>query len=90
MITNAILIHLISLMLFAIIYASLPTGTFKFADRDREPGFIDFFNMSTTIQVGVGLTSLYPMTELGISLTTLHQLTMLIKNVFILYLFTQY
>ena len=90
MLIKSILLHFASLIIFAIIYASLPTVTFKFADRDKIPTFIDFFNMSTTIQVGVGLTSLYPLTDLGLSLTTLHQLTMLVKNIFILYFFTKY
>ena len=90
MLFKSILLHLASLVIFTLIYWSLPTGTFKFSDRDTTPTFIDFFNMSTTIQVGVGLTSLYPMTDLGLSLTTIQQLTMLIKNAFILYFFTRY
>lgn len=46
--------------------------------------------MSTTIQVGVGLTNLYPKSDFGIFFTTTQQLLMLIKNVFILYFFSRF
>ena len=90
MIKKAIVAHFTALLLFTFIYASLPEDTFEFSDRNRKPSLFDFFNMATTIQSGVGLTSLYPKSDFGIFFTTTQQLLMIVKNIFILHFFTRF
>ena len=89
MIAKAVGAHILSIILFTFIYYSLPYGTYEFQVRDKIPNFWDFFNMSTTIQAGVGLTNLYPCNDFGLFITTVQQMMMLFKNVFILYYFSR-
>ena len=89
MIEKALTAHLLSLILFAFIYYSLPYGTFGFNDDSKIPNFFDFFNLSTTIQAGVGLTNMVAKNDIGLFITTVQQIMMLFKNVFILYYFSR-
>ena len=77
-----------NIALFMLLYSVLPKGSFTVNNEVVEPKFIDVFNLSTTIQAGVGVTSLTPVTTLGKFIMALQQILMIAKNLTILYFFT--
>jgi hypothetical protein len=82
-------VQLLAIGLFTIIYSSLPTNAFVYVNNKKgNPNLIDFFNLSTTTQAGVGLSNLLPNTELALLTMTLQQIIMIAKNIVILYFFT--
>jgi hypothetical protein len=85
----SLLSHFLNIIIFIIIYSSLPYGTFSLNNKIGEPKFIDYFNLSTTIQAGVGVTNMMPVTTLGKFIMALQQILMITKNVVILYFFTR-
>ena len=90
LILNSFGVHMIAILLFTIIYASLPANAFVYNNnKSGNPNLVDFFNLSTTTQAGVGLTNVSPNNEVAILITALQQILMIAKNIVILYFFTQ-
>lgn len=87
---NSFGVHMIAILLFTIIYASLPANAFVYNNnKSGQPNLVDFFNLSTTTQAGVGLTNITPNNVTAILCTTLQQIFMIAKNIGILYFFTK-
>jgi hypothetical protein len=85
-IINSLGFHIIALLLFAFIYYSLPNGHFILPpDLKRDLLLLDFFNLSTTIQAGVGLTQIIPATPLAQTVMSCQQLMLIVGNVSILH-----
>ena len=78
--------HILNIVIFTLIYFSLSK------DFEFTPGYkvdiFDFILYATTIQVGVGISQLYPLTTFGKLLVTLQQFIMLCTHVITLYVFT--
>jgi hypothetical protein len=84
-IINSVGFHILALLLFALIYYSLPNGHFILPpDAKRDLFLLDFFNLSTTIQAGVGITQIIPATSLAQTVMSCQQLILIIGNVSIL------
>ena len=81
---NSIGVQVIILIFFTLLYYSLPTGHFKQDDIIKELTIFDCFNLSTTIQAGVGLIQIVPVTPIAQSTMTLQQLFLIIGNISIL------
>ena len=87
---NSVGVHMIAILLFTIIYSLLPNNSFIYAnDRNRRPRLIDFFNLSTTTQAGVGITNIVANNDVAILTNTIQQILMIAKNIIILYFFTR-
>jgi hypothetical protein len=60
-------------------------------DRDQEKkqnmGFIDYMLLSTTIQAGVGISDIYPISFYGKLVMIIQQLLMIMTHVFTFFLF---
>ena len=91
LIRNSIGIHMLAILIFAIIYTILPINSFVFTDAKKQgnPSLLDYLNLSTTTQAGVGITTVTPNSDIAIILSTLQQILMITKNIFIVYFFTK-
>jgi hypothetical protein len=84
---NSVAFHLFCLIIFAFIYYLLPIGNFKIQNQNKELLLLDFFNLSTTIQAGVGITQITPVTYLAQTIMSGQQFLLIIGNVTIFYSF---
>jgi hypothetical protein len=90
LIINSVGVHMLAIFIFMIIYFSLPNNSFVYTNNKQgSPNLIDFFNLSVTTQAGVGLSNITPNTEIAILISALQQISMITKNIVMLYFFTQ-
>jgi hypothetical protein len=84
---RAVVFHIVCIMLFAFVYFSFKFD-FEHLSNKNKINFIDFLLLSTTIQAGVGISTINPITSTTKILIILQQILMISTHVFILYLFT--
>ena len=84
---QTVVFHFIFIVLFTLLYFYL-SDHFDKMSNEKQPELIDYFFLGTTIQAGVGYTSLTPITPLAKFIMILQQFCMLSTNVFLLYMFT--
>jgi hypothetical protein len=91
-------IHSFCILLFAFFYYYFSkhfdnSRQNKFTYYNTEPSqletLIDFFLFSTTIQAGVGISDIIPISIYGKTLMIIQQLIMISINVITIYVFTQ-
>jgi hypothetical protein len=76
---------MLCIIVFAFVYKNLSTHF----DNDINNGnTIDFFLLSVTIQAGIGLSDIYPISDLSKLVLMLHQFIVISTHVFTLYIFT--
>jgi len=79
--------HILCIIVFTIIYSILDDRFYV-----KGEGYIDFFIdnifLSSTIQSGVGMSSLYPLTYYSKITIIIQQMLMLFTHVITLYIFT--
>jgi hypothetical protein len=80
------LFHVFCIILFALIYSNI-SEDFQNVKQNRK-GFIDFLLLSTTIQAGVGMSELHPLSYYGKVIVIIQQMLMLFTHVITLYIFT--
>jgi hypothetical protein len=78
--------HILCIIVFAVIYFNL-TEQFHIMEEDRKT-FVDFLLLSTTIQAGVGISDLYPVSYYTKITVIIQQMLMLFTHVITLYIFT--
>jgi hypothetical protein len=84
---EVILIQFSFILVFSFIYYSaLEHFTSNIPNYSLD--YIDCISLSTTIQAGIGLTSMQPQTHISILLTTAQQIVVIITAVFIVFNFT--
>ena len=86
LVIRTVFFHIICILIFAIIYSNL-SEEFHLLNKNRTT-FIDFLQLSTTIQAGVGMTNLYPLSDYSKIIVIIQQLLMLFTHVITLYIFT--
>ena len=79
--------HFVCIVIFTLLYSIL-SSHFEKMSNEKEPELIDYLFLGTTIQAGVGYTSLTPITPLAKFIMIFQQFLMLSINVFLLYIFT--
>lgn len=84
---RTVLFHFLCIIIFSIVYLNLENNFKKDNTHDKEQTFIDFVLLSTTIQAGVGISDLYPVSIYGKVAVLLQQLIMLCTHVFTIYVF---
>ena len=82
---RSVVFHMLCIFIFAIIYLYFST---HFVSNNGDKDFIDFLLLSTTIQAGVGVTDLYPISYYSKVTMIAQQIIMLTTHVFTLYIFT--
>lgn len=84
---EVILIQFSFILVFSFIYYSA-LEQFTSNIPNYELDYLDCLSLSTTIQAGIGLTSIQPQTHISILLTTLQQIVVIITAIFIVFNFT--
>jgi hypothetical protein len=75
-------------MVFALLYLYFSAHFVNNNDNNKHSSFIDFLLLSTTVQAGVGISDLYPVSFYGKIAMIAQQILMLSTHVFTLYIFT--
>jgi hypothetical protein len=85
LVIRTVLFHILCIFIFAFLYYSF----FKEETREtiEKKTWLDCFLFSTTIQAGVGITNIYPITYYSKITIIIQQLLMIMTNIFTLYVF---
>jgi hypothetical protein len=87
LVIRALIFHILCIIIFSIVYFNLDEG-FHLTDEEDKKGFIDYILLSTTIQAGVGISDLYPLSYYSKITVIIQQMLMLCTHVVTLYIFT--
>lgn len=87
LVIRAMIFHISCIIIFALIYFSLDEG-FHLKEEHDKRGTIDYLLLSTTIQAGVGISDLYPLSYYSKIAVIIQQMLMLFAHVITLYIFT--
>ena len=87
---RAAIYNFLCILIFGLIYVSLRSDLTldPFVSKQVPPDFLDFFSLSTSIQSGVGIATVYPMGDLTKLVIMLQQYCMILSNLMLLYFFT--
>ena len=83
---RTVLFHLLCIIIFSALYFYLK-GEFHYKPDD-DPSFLDSLFLSVTIQSGVGIADIYPRSSLGKAMMILQQFTLILTQVFTIYVFS--
>lgn len=83
---RSFVVHILCIIVFALIYSNI-SEEFHFMDKDKK-SFVDYILLSTTIQAGVGISQLYPLSLYSKFVLITQQLFMLFTHIITLYIFT--
>lgn len=83
---RSFVVHILCIIVFALIYSNI-SEEFHFIDKDKK-SFVDYILLSTTIQAGVGISQLYPLSLYSKIVLITQQLFMLFTHIITLYIFT--
>jgi hypothetical protein len=78
--------HLLCIIVFSFLYFH-NKHDFKSLDN-KNISYLDYFLLSTTVQAGVGISSIYPIYSYGKIIMILQQFIMIMTHIFTLYVFT--
>lgn len=84
---RTLLFHFICILIFFLIYWY--EGDHFLRDKSKTPAtVVDFLLLSTTVQAGVGIADIYPISFIGKLSLIVQQIIMISSHVITLYLFT--
>lgn len=86
LVIRTFVVHILCIIVFALIYSNI-SEEFHFMDKDKK-SFVDYILLSTTIQAGVGISQLYPLSLYSKFVLITQQLFMLFTHIITLYIFT--
>lgn len=86
LVIRTFIFHILCILIFALIYSNV-SEEFHIMEEDRK-SFVDFLLLSTTIQAGVGISDLYPLSYYSKLVVIIQQMLMLFTHVITLYIFT--
>lgn len=88
-IIRTVVFHIICIFIFAYIYLYLSDHfNSKFGEKNKQYNtFTDFLLLSTTIQAGVGLSDLLPISLLSKIAVIIQQFIMILTHIITLYIF---
>jgi hypothetical protein len=84
---RAFIFHISCIIIFALLYFNLDEG-FHLKEKPEKRGVIDYLLLSTTIQAGVGISDLYPLSYYSKIAVIIQQMLMLFTHIITLYIFT--
>lgn len=84
---RTVLFHFLCIFAFAIIYLRLKDHFMKGKENEDDLTLIDYILLSTTIQAGVGISDIYPISFYGKVAMIIQQLIMICTHVFTIYIF---
>ena len=84
--------HMCCIFIFALLYSNFENEFYSLYNNNnknkKDKTFLDFFLFSTTIQAGVGISELLPLTSLTKMLMIIQQIIMIMTHLFTIYIFT--
>ena len=83
---KALFVNVICIMIFSIIYINIAKDNFM-TQQNTLPEYIDCLLECITIQSGVGISTIYPVTNLGKLIIMIQQLLLICTNAITLYFF---
>lgn len=83
---RTVFFHILCILIFALFYFYFQDH-FHHQFRDNFD-FLDYFLLSTTIQAGVGISDIYPISFYGKIIMIMQQFIMIMTHVFTIYVFT--
>ena len=83
---KALFVNMLCIMIFSIIYINIAKDNFM-TQQNTLPEYIDCLLESITIQSGVGIGTIYPITNLGKLIIMIQQLLLICTNAITLYFF---
>ena len=86
LVIRTFIFHILCVIVFGILYYNL-SEEFHVMEEDKKD-FVDFLLLSTTIQAGVGISDLYPLSYYTKIAVMIQQMLMLFTHVITLYIFT--
>jgi len=87
---RTVLFHILCIIFFALIYSYL-SEHFQSTNREKNikyNNFIDFLLLSTTIQAGVGISELYPVSFYSKIVLMIQEVLLILTHLITLYIFT--
>ena len=82
---RTVVFHLLCIIVFSFLYFH-NENDFQ-VPISKNVSYLDYFLLSTTIQAGVGISSIYPITSYGKIIMIVQQIIMILTHVFTLYVF---
>ena len=83
---RSLLFHFLCILVFAILYYNLQAD-FEHGALHERKSILDFVLLSTTIQASVGISDIYPITNVAKIVMISQQVIMIMTHVFTLYFF---
>jgi hypothetical protein len=83
---RTVLFHFLCILIFGIIYYNIQYQ-FQHKGEQERKSILDFVLLSTTIQASVGISDIYPITNVAKIVMISQQIIMIMTHVFTLYFF---
>ncbi len=83
---RTVLFHFLCIIFFSLVYFYFK-GDFQ-NNMKEEFSFLDYFYLSTTIQAGVGMSNMYPISVYSKIIMIIQQIIMIMAHVLTFYIFT--
>ena len=84
---RTVFFHFLCIIFFGILYFYLKDNFMKNKERTDDLSLIDYILFSTTIQAGVGVSEMYPVSFYGKIIMIIQQLILICTHVFTIYVF---
>jgi len=90
LVLRTLVFHFLCIIFFAFIYKhlSIHFGNDKNTKYTDNNDMIDYLLLSVTIQAGIGISDLYPVSYVSKLILMIHQFVVISTHVFTLYIFT--
>jgi len=85
---KALFVNMLCILIFSVIYINIAKDNFM-TQHDTLPEYVDCLLESITIQSGVGISTIYPVTSFGKLIIMIQQLLLICTNAITLYLFVR-
>ena len=81
---RTVFFHFLCILVFGVFYYNFQNEFQHIVSHERRT-FLDYILLSTTIQASVGISDIYPITNIGKFMMILQQIIMIMTHVFTLY-----
>ena len=86
-VVRTVCFHFLCILIFASLYYNF-RNQYHDDDKTNYEKIVDYILLSTTIQAGVGITKIFPVTPEGKLIMICQQIIMIMTHVFTIYIFT--
>ena len=83
---RTVFFHFLCIAGFGMLYSNFKEHFEKNIETEQKLGYIDYMLLSTTIQAGVGISDMYPISFYGKIIMIAQQLLMICTHVFTIYI----